>query len=49
MKQGKWQYLNLEEMEKWLNEYEFDEKSLESPVKFLTLYCYLKLSKQSIA
>ena len=49
MKQEKWQYLNLEEIEKWLNKYEFDENSLESPVKFLTLYCYLKLSKQSIA
>lgn len=48
MKQEKWQYLNLEEIEKWLNEYEFDENSLESPVKFLTLSCYLKLI-QSLA
>lgn len=48
LKQEKWQYIDIEALEKWLNDYEFDENSLESPVKFLTLSCYLKLV-QSLA
>ena len=48
LKQEKWQYIDIKALEKWLNDYEFDENSLESPVKFLTLSCYLKLI-QSLA
>lgn len=47
LKQGNWKYIDYTALEEWLENYEFDEYAMESPIKFLFLYDQLRLKQIS--